>query len=184
MNKKVIKIIVILVIIIVIIGLFILILNHKLFSNETYNKTSITIKGYTIDINSKEVGNPSSESYFSTSFNIIDNNNYTNTYNVDFIDLSLNSEHTSSGEVVYDIVPPEEVTINGKKFDYYLNDDIENATSATLHYIIPDGALVIEVSGVGVFDSNGEQVKTSALVDEKVLKSKELAGILNFTVSK
>ncbi len=186
MNKKSIKIIVVLFIIIIIVGVGVFILNHKLASNETetFNKISITIKGYTVNINSKEVGHPSSESYFNTSFNIIDNNQYTNTYNVDFIDLKLDSENTSDGEINYDIARPEEVTINDKKFNYYLDDSDGNATSATLSYVIPDGSLVIKVSGVSVFDSNGKQVKTSALVDKKVLESNELAEILNFTVNK
>ena len=193
MNQKLIKIIVVLFIILVIVGVCIFIFNHKLTPDEkstfneyetgSFNKMRITIKGYTIDINSKEAGHPSKDSHFETSFDIIDNNHYTNTYNVDFIDLKLDSE-TSDDGIAYDIAKPEEVTINGKEFDYYLDDFDGNATSAELYYRIPDGVLIIKVSGVMVFDSNGKLVKTSALVDREVLESNELAGILNFTVNK
>ncbi len=187
MNQKLIKIIVVLfVIIVVIVGVCAFIFNRESAPDETeeLNKMSITIKGYTIDIASKEVGHSSSESYFSTSFNIIDDNNYTNTYNVEFVDLKLSSENTSDGSITYDIARPEEVTINGKEFNYYLDDSEEYSTSATLYYIIPDGSLTIKVYGGSVFDSNGDQLKRLAFVNKEVLESKELAEVLNFTIKK
>ncbi len=185
MNKKNIKIIVGIFIIIAIIGVCVF-LKHNLTEGDkgSFNKMSMTIKGYTIEINSKEAGHPSRESYFNTSFEIKDNNHNITMYDVDFIDLKLDSEYTSNNGTIYDIAKPEEVTINGKQFYYYLNDADGNATSATLYYRIPDGALIIKVSGGPVYDSSEKLVKESAPVNKKVLESNELAKILNFTVSK
>ena len=191
MNKKKIEIIVILSVIIVIFGVCIFVSKHNSkqikvqneIEDETgaFNKMSIVINGYTININSKEVGHPSHESIFSTSFNIISNHKK-NSYTVDFVDLITASDNTNNNGIVYDIAKPEVIKINGKKFDYYLD---ESNCSATLYYIIPDGkgSLSIKVSGGSVFDSKGNLLDTLAPVNKKVLKSKELAGILNFTVS-
>lgn len=185
MNKKFIEIIGILVVIIVVVGVCIFIAKHKSTQNETgvFNKTSITIKGYTIDINSKDVGHSSSKSYFNTSFDIIDKDNNKCTYYVDFVDLNLISDNTDNDGIIYDIARPKEITINGKKFEYYLD---ESNSNATLYYGIPDGEgqLIIKVSGGGVFDSEGNQAKMLAYVDKKVLESNELAEILKFSVHK
>lgn len=58
--------------------------------------------------------------------------------------------------------------------------------SQMLYYKISEGneELIIEVRGSLVFDSEGNDVGRTALITKKVLESKELAGILNFTVNK
>lgn len=185
MNKKNIKIIVGIFIIIAIIGVCVF-LKHNLTEGDkgSFNKMSMTIKGYTIDINSKEAGHPSRESYFNTSFEIKDNNHNITMYDVDFIDLKLESEFTSDEGLLYDMAMHNEVKINDKKFNYYIETSDENVTSATLYYRISDGALIIKVSGGPVYDSSEKLVKESAPVDKNVLESKELAKILNFTVNK
>ena len=185
MNKKFFGIIGVLAVIIVVIGVYMFSTKHKSTQNETVavNKMSITIKGYTMDINSKEVGHASSKSYFNTSFDIIDKDNNKCTYYVDFVDLNLISDNTGNDGIIDDIARPKEITINGKKFEYYLD---ESNWNATLYYRIPDGEgqLIIKVSGGGVFDSEGNQAKMLAYVDEKVLESDELAEILKFSVHK
>ena len=46
------------------------------------------------------------------------------------------------------------------------------------------GTLVIELRGSNIFSADGVQVKTLARINKEVLSSKELAGILNFSVNK
>lgn len=181
MNKKIILIIVVLLAIIAIAGACIFVFNTNPNQNENsneitetgaFNGTTILINGYKVNIDSKEVGHPSGESYFKTSFDMIDNNQYKSTYNVDFLVSNSTSNNSS-----------EEVTINGKKFNYQLD---ESKWNAILFYPIPGGnnQLVIKVTGSSVFDSNGNQAKHLATIDKEVLESNELAGIINFTVTK
>ena len=184
MNRKMIGIIGIIIIIFVIVGILLYNQKHNSIQNgiDGFNKKSISIKGYTININSKKVGNSSDKSYFNTSFDIKDNDKKINKYNVDFVDLELFSDSDNDG-IIYDVERPEEVTINDKKYEYYLSNYNLNAT---LYYRLPDGKgrLIIEVRGGNVFDSRGEQLKKLAVVDNKVLESKELAEILDFSVNK
>ncbi len=152
--------------------------NKENSENETgsFSNTSFSINGYTIDIKSKEVGHPSEGTYFETSFELSSNNK--STYFVDFVDLKdiENSDKTYNSA-------KEEVTINDKTYNYFIEEDTWNAT---LYYQIPkeNKYLIIEVRGGDVFDSEGNQVKTLANIDKKVLNSKELAEILNYTITK
>ena len=184
-NKKLItSIIVFILIILVVLGLFFLIKKQKTESNETIissNKTEITIKGYSISIYTHHDAIPSDETYFTTSFDIIDEEKRTNTYYVDFVDLKLFSDDSNNEEIVYDFAKPEEVTISGKQFEYYLDNP---AWNAELYYKLPDGKgqLFIKVRGGSVFTSEGDQLKTLALINRSVLESAELADVLNFYI--
>lgn len=187
MNKKLAIIIGLIVIIIVAIGIYIIGKKDNLNEPEpetgSFNNMSITVKGYTININSAETGHSSENSYFQTSFNIIDSDNNKRTYNVDFVKLYLSSDEISTEDMIDDIAKPEIITINGKTFEYYLDEYNHNAT---LYYQIPDknGQLMIKVSGRDIFDHEGNQLKTLAPIDKEILESSQLAGILNFSVTK
>ena len=185
MNKKLLGIIGIICVIAIIVIVCVVIKKQDSTQAETgaFNKMTITTKGYAIDINSKEVGHPSSGSLFSTSFDIVNKDKSSKTYFVNYAELKLASDSTFNDEIINDVAEQGEVTINGKKFNYSIGLSPSNAA---LYYQIPDGngKLIITVKGGNVFDSEGNQAKTQASVDEEVLNSKELAGILNFSVSK
>ena len=68
-------------------------------------------------------------------------------------------------------------------FDYYI--DI-SGWNAKLYYPIPNGngQLVIKISGGTIYIPTGERVNTLAMVNRKVLESKELAEILDFSIRK
>lgn len=142
-----------------------------------YNST-VTTNGYKININSTESGHPSGDSIFSTDFKIKKSDNSTNYYSVDYLGVELYSSNS-----VPTVEYPNYVTINGKKFGYYLNN---METLVKLYYELPDknGNIVIQVNGSNCFDANGNQAKCLAPITENVLKSSELAGIINFTVEK
>ena len=191
MNKKTIIILCVILFIIVIIGLFYFIKKktpdeNTIETNGTVStsQNKINIKGYTIDINAKkkEESEESNESFFTTSFEITNSDNGKAYYDVDFNNLILKSESKDDG-INYDVKAPEVVTINGKEFEYYID---EFGLCATLYYQIPDkqGLLEIEVNGRNVYSSRGEQLKMRAVVDKSVIESQELAKVLDFSINK
>ena len=148
---------------------------------QNESKTSITINGYKIDINAKKKNDTAIDSYFSTSFDIIDSYNYKNTYWIDFVDLILTSKNTN--EMNYNDTTYGNIKINGKLF-YYVID--KHKWNATLYYTIPNdnAILIIKIRGGNIFDSNNNQLKTLAIIDKEILESSELAKILEFSIKK
>ena len=141
----------------------------------SFYNSKVTTNGYTIEINSTESGHPSGDSIFSTSYRIENSDETKYVYSVDYkgIELYDNGVPTVSHEGY--------VTINNKKFGYYLDNN-----SAELYYALPNnaGVLIIEVRGSICFDKDGNTAKFLPPVTEETLKSKELAGIINFEVTK
>lgn len=182
MKKNVLVIIGIIVGIAIILGVaLVLSFNNNSRTTGAFKKTNFDINGYTITIASKEYGHPSENSYWGTSFNIVDSSNYKRTYTVDFVDLQLTQ--STSTDVIYDVAPPEIVEINGKTFECYIN---EADCNATLYYFLPNkkGRLVIKVYGNAMFDDKGASIKAMPQVDTTVLRSSEFASILNFSIHK
>ncbi len=182
MNKKLIGIVGVFLIIVIVI-ICILVLKYRTDANATgsFNKMSWVIDGYLVEINSENRGHPSGDSFFFTDFDIIDDENNKTYYFVDFIDdVKLSSE---SNELNDNILGIEEIEINGKKYTYDLDD---TNTKATLYYQLPDGKgqFIIEVTGSQTFDSEGNLREEVPVVNREVLESKELAGILNISISK
>lgn len=75
------------------------------------------------------------------------------------------------------------ITINGKKMYYQIE---RSGVEAELYYRLPDdnGTLVINVYGVNSFYAIDDYEDHPAYVDLKILESEELAGILNFKITK
>lgn len=149
---------------------------------RTYKNVSVAIKDYIIEINSSEVEYPSSDSYFNTSFAITHPDGSTYNYNVDFADIVLSSENANL-KPNFEISDQGNITINNKDFKYYIDTSSWNSV---LYYTLSDkkGTLVIEIHGGNIYSVDGVQAKTLASIDKKVLSSKELARILNFSVNK
>lgn len=203
MKKNDVKIILLVcIIVILIIGVCIIISNHNTSQTPitppieaenslsitpstetgTYNNVDVVIKDYTIKINSSKIGHPSSNSYFSTSFTITHTDGSTYNYIVNFADIILSSENANL-KPNFEIFDQGNITINNKDFKYYID---HSAWNSLLYYTLPDkkGTLVIELRGSNIFSADGVQVKTLARINKEVLSSKELAGILNFSVNK
>ena len=99
---------------------------------QNESKTSITINGYKIDINAKKKNDTAIDSYFSTSFDIIDSYNYKNTYWIDFVDLTLTSKNTN--EMNYNDTTYGNIKINGKLFYYVIDKHKWNAFQTIMQY--------------------------------------------------
>ena len=127
------------------------------------DNNSFTIKGYNFIIKSQRIEN-SNESYYKTSFTY--NNNF---YYIDFVEVYLAKDKNSSS-IIYDVIPPKMITINGKKYECYITDSNE----ATLYYELPDKQARLEIKIIGK--------KTNSIVNEEVIRSKELASVLMFSV--
>ena len=182
MNKKGILLIVIVLIFIICTIFFVSKNNSINTENGSFNSIKVTIKDYTIDINSKETGHPNGSSYFNTSFTITEKNGTESDYEVDFLDIKSDSENDYI-DFNYDTSKQSTVVINRKSFKSYIDNSQQNAI---LVYAIPgdNNNLIIKISGSDVFDSNGSELNNFATIDKSVLNSKELEGILNFSVSK
>ena len=143
------------------------------FKTMTLEKDGIKIK-----INSSEPGHPEPDSLFTTFFEIEHDDGSTWEYQVEYTDIVKYEKG-----IVFDRVPCDTFKINDKSFDCIIE---ENEYQKHLIYWIPGGEQIacidITIKGGDVFDKEGNQAKMQARVDEDVLKSKELAGILNFTV--
>ena len=62
----------------------------------------------------------------------------------------------------------------------------DSTWNSILYYTLPDnkGCLAIKVTESHVFNADSDQVKTKASIDKELLCSKELAEIINFSVTK
>ena len=185
MNKKTIILLIIIIFIISVV-FFVLKQNPSFRSTDnevgSFSKTTINIKNYAVEINSQKKGNPGPDSYFSTSFSIKDKYGNNLDYDVSFLDIKSENENdyiTSE----FNIDNQSTVKINGKGFKYYIDTDKLNAL---LVYEIPKetDSLIIKIAGNAVFDPNGSVSEKSAIIDKSVLESKELASILNFSITK
>ena len=152
-------------------------IENEVEETGSFNHMEVTSEGYKIDINSSKKGHPVSGSLFTTSFEIENDDETTYNYRVDYEDIHVYPEGT-----VLDRVPFETIKINDKKFDYTIE---EGRTVAHLTYWIPGDDLAevnITLRGQNCFAKDGTQIKMMAPITEEVLSSKELAGILDFTV--
>ena len=139
--------------------------------------TEPVMKDYRVSIHSTEAGHPQNGSFFGTFFKIIDENDSTNYYCAEYMELVLDNEEK------IDLAGLKTITINGKKMYYQIeNSELE----AKLYYRFPDdnGTLVITVYGLNSFNSSGDFEDHLSNVNIKVLESEELAGILNFKITK
>lgn len=146
-----------------------------------FNDMSFVIDDYTISIDSEEVGHPGPESYFNTDITIENEEGTESDYIIDFSGIIDSKEKPYDSD--FDVYKDGTVTIAGKEYKYYIDN---SAWKAILSYTIPNEKkdLIIEVNGSDVFDSEGNQAKHLATIDEDVLNSVELAGVLNYTVTK
>lgn len=181
MKKAIIIFIVILVIAIVTTAIILIKFHQSDSDVGSFTQVRVYSEGYAIDITSSNSGHPDSSknSIFSSSFKVKDKTDKTeNNYNVHYLKI------TSQDELNPDLDLTKKITINDKEFIY----DIDELTmwSANLYYLIPDSndVLTIEVDGGNVYDNMGHQAKTLAMTDLSLLNSKELAGIVKFTISK
>ncbi len=142
---------------------------------------SFAMDEYIVNIDSKQAGHPGPEAYYLTDISIENDEGTESDYDIYFSDIIDSDEkpYDSNFNVYEDGI----VSINGKEYKYYIDS---SGWSAILCYTIPNENkyLVIKVNGSDVFDSDGNQAKTLAVVDEDVFNSKELAEVLNFTVAK
>ena len=184
MKNKKILIIVLSILAVILLGVSIWLLISKGDSSSgdepetgSFYNSKVTTKGYTININSTESGHPSGDSIFATAFEIKNSDKSTYVYSVNYEGIELYEGGIPTVEYQGNVV------INNKVFGYYLDNGREKAT---LYYELPDkkGNLIIKVTGSICFDENGNTAKCLAPVSDKVLKSKELAGIINFKVTK
>ena len=182
-NKKLI-IIILSVIAIILVGIIVWLLCFKgdnssveVQDTGSFYSTTVTTNGYKIKIDSTESGHPVGDSIFSTSFKIVNSDKTRYYYSVEYVGIELYENGIPT------VLHEGYVTINNKNFGYYLNEGNEKAT---LYYELPEkaGNLIIKVNGSTCFDEFGNTAKCLAPVSEKVLKSKELAGILNFEITK
>ena len=142
-----------------------------------FKDMTVESNGYKINIISKEPGHPQDGSLFTTSFEIEHDDGTTYTYRIDYNEIITYPEGT-----VFSTKPYKTVKINNIIFNY-VPDDI----NTTLHlscWLTGEqlAELDIAISGLSAFDKNGNQAKFIPQVDEDVLKSEELASVLNFTV--
>lgn len=89
-----------------------------------------------------------------------------------------------------DIAPLKTVKINGKTFNYYIyedNDETEQNYAILDYFTTVSGKLLVlevELTGRGTYDDKGNLISETAPINVDVLKTKELASILNFKISK
>ena len=136
----------------------------------SFTEMSFTDKGVMVKVKSKESGHPEVESKFTASFTIETPGEGTEDYKVEY--LGVEEWHNDATSL--------NIKINDKDFDYLVE---KGESVADLYYNIPnykDMYLHIRVTGTGKYDESGEQCKCMPIVDEKLLKTKELAGIVNF----
>lgn len=136
----------------------------------TFTETSFISKGVNISIKSTEAGHPEDGTNFTANFSIKNEDGDKETYKVDYLNVEEWQEDTLSLTV----------NINKKEFIYL---EEESLTTVDLYYIIPNYesmALHIKITGISIFDKNGQQCKCLPTVDKELLESKELAGIINF----
>lgn len=147
----------------------------------SFNKVSFTIGDYTINLNSAESGHPEPGSYFSTSISIENNQKIESNYNIYFSDI-IDSNTTPYGSD-FNVYEEGNVSVNGKEYKYYIDNSSWNAI---LCYTIPNEnkELIIKINGSDVFNSDGVQLKHLATIDKEFLNSKELAEVLNYTITK
>ena len=181
MNKKKLLILIgIVVITAIIVAGSILIINHFRDNDKpgnsggetgSFHEMSFESNGVLVQINSTEEGHPGDGSKFITSFTITTEEGGEENYKVEFVDIE---EYTTDLDSLI-------IKINEKEFLYNIEDP--GKEFANLYYSIPNyegRALHIKVVGTSKYDASGAQCKCLPMVDEEVLKSKELAGILNF----
>ena len=146
-----------------------------------FKDMTVESNGYKININSKKPGHPEAGSLFTTSFDIEHDNGDTRyTYRLDY-----NKVITYQDGTILDRKPFKTIEINNKKFDYVTDE--EGSTKLHLSYWLPGDEMAeldIVITGMSAFNKDGTQAKFMPQVDEDVLKSKELAEVLNFTVEK
>ena len=147
----------------------------------SFSKGSFTIDDYTINLNSAKDGHPQPNSYFSTSISIIDDEKIESNYNINFSDII--DSNTMPYDSNFNVYEEDIVSINGKDYKYYINN---SAWNAILCYTIPNENkdLIIKINGGDVFSSDGVQLKHLAHIDKEFLNSKELAEVLNYTITK
>lgn len=143
-----------------------------------FNNIKVESEGYTIDINSEEVGHPDSESLFKTHFEIENEDGTTETFSVSYEKVFVYGKDAKLSSNT-----DQPITIDGKRYSYTTKDKHET----TLKYHIEDenqAYLFIKVKGMDIFDEDGNDTGTTPIIDEDVLESEELAGLLNFEVEK
>ena len=138
-----------------------------------FNNMSFTENGIKVDITSTEVGHPDKDSRFSAYFTKETSDGGTEEFRVEYVEVKewLNDATTLG------------VTINNKEYSYFIGED---KSTANLYYVIPNTnrmALHARVIGMNKFDASGEQCKCLPTIDEELLKSKEVAGILNYKIT-
>ncbi len=138
-----------------------------------FKKAKYENNGVLVNITSTNAGHPENGSKFTTYFKIKNEDNGTENYRVDYLDVEEWQNNATSLQV----------NINEKELIYF---EGEGLSSVDMYYIIPDlenKALHIKVTGISIFDKNGQQCKCMPTIDKELLESKELAGILNFETS-
>ena len=151
---------------------------QNVVATGAFNHMKVTSEGYTIDINSEEVGHPDSKSLFRTGFEIEYEDGTTETFNVSYDEVFVYGK-----DAVLSTSLDQPITIGGKKYSY----TTENKHETVLKYHIEDenlAYLFIKVEGMETFDKDGNDTGKTPIIDKDVLESEELAGILNFEVEK
>ena len=136
----------------------------------SFTEMSFTDKGVMVKVKSKESGHPDVGYKFTASFTIETPGEGTEDFKVEY--LGVEEWHNDA--------PSSTLRINDKEFEYLVE---KGESVADLYYTIPnykDMYLHIRVTGTGKYDEEGQQCKCMPIVDEELLKSKELAGIVNF----
>lgn len=143
-----------------------------------FNHMKVTSEGYTIDINSEEVGHPDSESLFRTGFEIEEEDGTTKTFDVSYEKIFVYGKGSTLPTTT-----DQPIKINGK--ECYYSTDKKHETKIRYHIKDENQAfLYIKVEGMNTFDKDGNDTGKTPVVDEDILESEELAGILNFEVEK
>ncbi len=143
-----------------------------------FNHMKVISEGYTIDINSEEVGHPDSKSLFRTGFEIENEDGTTETFNVSYDKVVVYGK-----DAVLSTSLDQPITIGGKKYSYTTEDKHETV----LKYHIEDenlAYLCIKVRGMEIFDKDGNDTGKTPIIDKDVLESEELGGILDLEVGK
>ena len=143
-----------------------------------FNHMKVNSEGYTIDINSEEVGHPDSESLFRTGFEIEEEDGTTKTFDVSYEKIFVYGKGSTLPTTT-----DQPIKINGK--ECYYSTDKKHETKIRYHIKDENQAfLYIKVEGINIFDKDGNDTGKTPVVDKDILESEELAGILNFEVEK
>ena len=143
-----------------------------------FNHMKVNSEGYTIDINSEEVGHPDSESLFRTGFEIEEEDGTTKTFDVSYEEIFVYGKGSTLPTTT-----DQPIKINGK--ECYYSTDKKHETKIRYHIKDENQAyLFIKVRGMETFDKDGNDTGKTPVIDKDVLESEELAGILNFEVEK